>query len=199
MVWGRSWQSRDSRLGLPTPDALMPRPCPRGLSWAGLPPKSNVLLFKEAFLDLPKGDSPSLEHKLRGAPGHLSLHRPSPSLERNECAQFHCKPFLSSRPPLFPTCNPAQVYRVQGARAHLTPTTHPSVLEAGLLISPLSSGAWARRFYPRIRPGHLVRTTWKLCKQSNTTAPLRFRVGSSGVRPGHLHFFKACGFSFNKY
>ena len=44
---------------------------------------------------------------------------------------------------------PAQAHYLQGAQAHLTPITHHSASEAGLLISPLSAAAWASRFYPR--------------------------------------------------
>lgn len=106
---------------------------------------------------------------------------------------------LSPFPPtgLLPSlpATPVQVCCAQRARAPLSPITHPSVSEGRLLILPLSSsrpgqGTSTPRFFlcPSLeRPGISA-------NNSNITAPLRFRVCSSGVRLSHLHFLKQAGF-----
>ena len=104
MAWGRGWRGQNpaSRLGLLNAASLVPNPpLPCDLSWAGLPQKPNLLLFKEAFLDLLRGDR------------SLSLHGSRFSPERNGCAQCHRQPsrtplpLPSTGPPLFPTtCDP---------------------------------------------------------------------------------------------
>lgn len=118
-------RARTLRLGLLTPDALMSSPRPHGLSWAGLPPKSYFLLFKEVFLDLPKGGQ-----LLSGAQTEGGIRAPvSTGPVPLQKGLNVLSSVTSSFPPAgllsFLPTTPAQVRDVQGARAHLTPSPTP--------------------------------------------------------------------------